>query len=129
MIVGIGVDVTPVDRIRKAYERHGTRLLERLFHPGEISRPVLPAEPFFEHVAGRFASKEAAMKALGTGWGRGVGWKDFRVVRPRGSAPTLELERQAASLAAAAGVSKIHLTITHGGGIAVAVVILEKEAA
>lgn len=124
-IVGLGVDVTPVDRIRAAWERHGTRLLAKLFHPGEVQRDPALGEPFVEHVAGRFAAKEAAMKALGTGWGKGVGWKSLKVERARGEAPRLVLLGEAARLAARRGANRCHLTITHGGGVAVAVVVLE----
>jgi len=122
-IVGIGLDVTPVDRIRGALERHGQRLLDRLFHSDEIVRRA--GDAFNEHVAGRFAAKEAAMKALGTGWGRGVGWKSLKVERARGGPPRLVFLDRAAEIAAAMGVVRTHLTITHGGGVALAAVVLE----
>lgn len=124
-IVGLGVDLAEVARIRGAIERHGDRLLAKLFHPGEILRPPGIGLPYFEHVAGRFAAREAAMKALATGWGHGVGWKSFRVDREPGGAPRLVLLGEASRLAAVRGVRQVHLTITHGGGLAVAVVVLE----
>ncbi|MGH9594141.1 MAG: holo-ACP synthase, partial [Bryobacteraceae bacterium] len=89
MIVGLGIDISEVDRMQKAMERHGRRLIERVFTPAEITyceRHRNRAERF----AGRFAAKEAGMKALGTGWRRGIRWVDLEVVRLPSGQPTLE---------------------------------------
>jgi holo-[acyl-carrier protein] synthase len=124
MIVGLGVDITEVDRMEAAIERRGRPLLERLFTPSEIAyceKHRHRAERF----AGRFAAKEAAMKALGTGWSRGVRWVDIEVVREPSGKPTLKLSGAACAIATSLGVKKIALTITHTGNTALALVIFE----
>jgi holo-[acyl-carrier protein] synthase len=124
MIVGLGVDITEVDRMEAAIERRGRPLLERLFTPSEIAyceKHRHRAERF----AGRFAAKEAAMKALGTGWSRGVRWVDIEVVREPSGKPTLKLSGATCAIATSLGVKKIALTITHTGNTALALVVFE----
>ncbi len=124
MIVGLGVDITEVDRIEAAIERRGRPLLERIFTPSEIAyceKHRRRAERF----AGRFAAKEAAMKALGTGWARGVRWVDIEVTREPSGKPTLKLSGAACAIATSLGVENIALTITHTGNTALALVIFE----
>src|ERR1700719_439262 len=124
MIVGLGVDVAEVSRIEAAIARRGRAFLDRIFTPSEIvycERHRNSAERF----AGRFAAKEAAMKALGTGWARGVRWVDIEVVRAPGGKPTLKLSGESRSIAECIGVKNIALTITHTGNTALAVVIFE----
>src|SRR5262245_62199815 len=97
MILGVGVDVCDVDRIRRALEaRTGARFRARVFTAGEQAYCEARRRGRFESYAARFAAKEAAMKALGTGWAQGVGWHDVEVVRRQGEAPTLVLHGQAA---------------------------------
>ena len=120
MIVGLGVDLVDIERVAGMLARHGDRLLERCFAPGEAVRPQDP-----QHLAGLLAAKEAAFKALGCGWGDGVGWRDPRVERTGTGAPRLVLSGAAALRAQALAVRTAHLSITHDGGLAVAVVILE----
>ena len=124
MIVGLGVDITEVDRIEAAIERRGRAFLERLFTPAEIAYCETHRHRA-ERFAGRFAVKEAAMKALGTGWARGVRWVDIEVVREPGGKPTLKLSGAACAIANALGVKNIALTITHTGNTALALVIFE----
>ena len=98
MIVGMGIDVTEVPRIRAAIEGQGERFLRRVYTQDEVAY----CEQFknkYERYAGRFAVKEAAMKALGTGWSRGVRWVDVEVVRQRGGRPTLALKGEAKKIA------------------------------
>jgi holo-[acyl-carrier protein] synthase len=124
MIVGLGLDITEVDRIEAAIGRRGRALLERLFTPSEIrycERHRNRAERF----AGRFAAKEATMKALGTGWSRGVRWVDIEVVREPSGKPTLKLSGAARAIADRMGVKNIVVTITHDGNTALAQVIFE----
>ncbi len=124
MIVGLGVDITEVNRIEAAIERRGRTFLERLFTPSEIAyceKHRRRAERF----AGRFAAKEAAMKALGTGWARGVRWVDIEVTREPSGKPTLKLSGAACAIATSLGVENIALTITHTGNTALALVIFE----
>ena len=124
MIVGLGVDITEVDRIEAAIARRGRALLERLFTPSEI-RYCEKHRNRAERFAGRFAAKEAAMKALGTGWARGVRWVDIEVVREPGAKPMLKLSGASRAIADRLGVKNIALTITHTGNTALAQVIFE----
>ena len=98
MIVGTGIDIAEVDRISKAVERYGRRFIERIFTAGEIGYVDRKANRF-ERYAARFAAKEAGMKAIGTGWKRGVRWHDFEVANLASGKPTLRLHGQAAAIA------------------------------
>src|SRR5579885_1264266 len=98
MIVGSGVDLCEVPRIREAIKRHGTRFIERVFTPVEIKYAESKANKF-ERFAARFAAKEAGMKALGTGWRGGVTWRDFEVVNLPSGRPTLRFHGKAAEIA------------------------------
>ena len=124
MIVGLGVDIAEVERVRGAIERQGERLLKRVYTEKERTY----CEKFknkYERYAGRFAVKEATMKALGTGWSRGVRWVDIEVVREKGGKPTLELRGEAKKIADKLGVKYIAVTITHTASQALAQVIFE----
>jgi holo-[acyl-carrier protein] synthase len=122
-IIGLGVDLTDIPRIAATYERYGERFLRRIFTDGEIAYCMRRRDPV-PSLAGRFASKEAAMKALGTGHSRGVLWKDIEVVRAPGGPPQLRLHGGAARRAEAMGVAKSLLTITHSDTLAMAQVIM-----
>lgn len=124
MIVGTGVDLAEVDRIQAAVERHGARFVERVFTPGEIAYVERKANRF-ERYAARFAAKEAGMKAIGTGWRRGVRWQDFEVVNLPSGRPTLKIHGEAANFAARLKVNHVHLSMTHTASQAMAIVILE----
>ena len=124
MIVGLGLDIAEIDRIEAAITRHGAPFLERVFTPGEVAYCERYRNKF-ERYAARFAAKEAAMKALGTGWRRGVRWRDIEVTREPSGKPTLRLEGIAKQVAEALGVKNISLTITHSGNWALAEVIFE----
>jgi len=124
MILGTGVDLAEVPRIRAAVERYGQRFIDRIYTPGEIAYVERKANRF-ERYAGRFAAKEAGMKAIGTGWKRGVTWQDFEVVNLPSGRPTLRLHGVAARIAEALGVKSIHLSITHTSELGMAHVILE----
>src|SRR5215472_18426327 len=95
MIVGTGIDITEVQRIANSIERFGRRFLERVFTPEEIRYCESKANKA-ERYAGRFAAKEAAMKAIGTGWRLGVSWKDLEVQRAPGGRPTIAFHGRAA---------------------------------
>ena len=124
MIVGTGIDITEVSRIREAIERHGERFLKRIFTDGEIQYCESKANRI-ERYAARFAAKEAGMKAIGTGWNHGVRWRDIEVARKPGGRPTLLLHGKAADFAAKLGASNIALSLTHTEAEAMAQVILE----
>lgn len=124
MIVGLGVDIAEVARLRAAIERHGETFLLRVYTLNEREY----CERFknkYERYAGRFAAKEAAMKALGTGWSRGVRWVDVEVVREKGGRPTIKLAGEAGNVAQRMGVKNIALSITHTAEQAFAQVIFE----
>ncbi|HEV2522747.1 MAG TPA: holo-ACP synthase [Candidatus Acidoferrales bacterium] len=124
MIVGLGVDITEVTRIEAVIARRGRPFLERLFTPSEI-KYCEKHRHSAERFAGRFAAKEAAMKALGTGWARGVRWLDIEVVREPSGKPTLKLTGETRAIADRLGVKNIAVTITHDGNTALAQVIFE----
>jgi holo-[acyl-carrier protein] synthase len=124
MLIGTGVDLIEVERIRHSIERYGERFLRRVYTDHEIAycrgRRV-SAESF----AARFAAKEAGAKALGTGISRGVTWNEFQVARNPGARPVLELRGRAALLAKELGVRAISLSLTHTGSLAMATVVME----
>jgi holo-[acyl-carrier protein] synthase len=124
MIVGLGLDISEIDRIEAAIKRHGAPFLERLFTPAEVAY-CESHKGKYERYAARFAAKEAAMKALGTGWSRGVRWRDIEVTREPSGKPTLRLAGVAAEIAQRMGVKNISLSITHSGNLALAEVIFE----
>lgn len=121
-IIGLGLDTTDIDRIADTLERYGERFLRRVFTDGEISYCTHRRVPAI-HLAGRFAAKEATMKALGTGRSMGVLWRDVEVVR-RGGPPQLQLHGGAARRFAAIGGRSSLLTITHSDELAMAQVLL-----
>ena len=125
MIVGSGVDLCEVERIKSAITRHGRRFLERVFTEHEIAYAERKAN-LYERYAARFAAKEAGMKALGTGWRGGVQWRDFEVTNLPSGRPTLQFHGKAAEYAQKLGVENISLSITHTAVQAMALVILEK---
>ena len=124
MIVGTGIDLCEVDRIRQAIERHGERFIRRIYTPGEIAYVERKANKF-ERYAARFAAKEAGMKAIGTGWRRGVRWQDFEVVNLPSGRPTLKFHGVAAEFAAKLGVTNVALSLTHTAQQGMAQLILE----
>ena len=124
VIVGLGLDIAEIDRVRLAIGRHGEAFLRRVFTPAEIAYCERHRDRY-ERYAGRFAAKEAAMKALGTGWRRGVRWIDIEVVRLPSGKPTLQLRGAAKKFADGLEVKHINVTITHSGSTALAQVILE----
>ena len=124
MIVGLGVDIAEVHRIEAAIARRGEAFLRRVFTPAEIAYCERHRNRY-ERYAGRFAAKEAAMKALGTGWRHGVRWVDIEVIRLPGGKPSLQLRGRAKEFADRLEVKNIALTITHTGDTALAQVIFE----
>ena len=125
MILGLGLDIAEIDRIEAAITRYGAPFLERIYTSQEVAY-CESHKNRFERYAGRFAAKEAAMKALGTGWRHGIRWRDIEVVREAGGKPTLHLEGIAREFSERLGVKNILLTITHSGNFALAQVIFEK---
>jgi len=124
MIVGTGIDITEVPRIAESIARFGDRFLQRIYTEGEIRYCESKANRT-ERYAARFAAKEAAMKALGTGWNHGVRWRDVEVSRLPGGRPTLVFHGKAAEFAAKLGAVRVALSLTHTREEALAQVILE----
>lgn len=126
MIIGIGVDMEEVDRIRESIERHGDRFIQRIFTQREIEY-VEDRANRYERYAARFAAKEAAMKALGTGWSCGVSWRDSEVVNDADGRPYLHLHGRAAAIAEDKGVRRHWISLSHTHRSVVAQVVLEGD--
>lgn len=122
MIVGMGIDVCSIERMRRALERHGDRFFARICSDAE--RKDLSGRDVATALAGRFAVKEAFAKALDGA--RGVGWHEVEVRREPSGRPTLTLHGNATAMVEKFGANKWHVSITHDAGVAVAVVILER---
>jgi len=126
MIVGTGVDIAETSRIEQVLERHGERFAKRIYTPAEIAY----CEKFknkAERYAARFAAKEAAFKALGTGWGNGVHWVDVEVTHLPSGKPELVLTGRALEVAQTLGVSRSSVSISHSDRYVVAQVIMESN--
>lgn len=124
MVLGLGTDLIEIERIQQSLDRFGERFTRKIFTEGEIAyceRKKHSAESF----ASRFAAKEAAAKALGTGISRGIQWKEIEVRRAPGERPTLHLTGRAAERAASMGVRNLQLSLTHSRDVAMAVVVAE----
>jgi holo-[acyl-carrier protein] synthase len=126
MIVGTGVDIAEVGRIKAAVERFGERFLKRVFTPAEV-RYCMGKLNAAERLAARFAAKEAGMKAIGTGLRHGVTWQDVEVLRLPGQRPILKFSGKAAEFADRLGCKRTHLSLSHTKEQAIAYVILEGE--
>ncbi len=121
-MLSTGVDIIEISRVGAVLARYGSRFQQRIFTAGEIAycRERAP------NLADRFAAKEAAMKALGTGV-RGVSWKDIEVVRASSGAPSIRLHGRAAARAERLGVQEIALSLSHSREYAVAFVVIQQE--
>jgi holo-[acyl-carrier protein] synthase len=126
MIVGTGIDIAEVERIAASIARFGRRFTERVFTADEIRYCESKANRA-ERYAARFAAKEAAMKAIGTGWSRGVTWKDVEVRRQPGTRPSIAFHGRAEEFFGKLGAVRSHLSITHTDRFAMAQVILESK--
>jgi holo-[acyl-carrier protein] synthase len=124
MIVGTGIDIAEPARVRAAVERYGVRFLKRIFTENEIAYCERKRNKF-ERYAARFAAKEAAFKALGIGWRRGVRWVEVEVANLPGGQPTLKLSGRAQEFAGRLGVRHISLSLTHTEQFSLAQVIFE----
>ncbi|MDE5833778.1 MAG: holo-ACP synthase [Desulfovibrio sp.] len=122
MIIGVGIDLADSRRIEKIYKRFGIKFAAKILSPTELEK--LPDDPI-PYLAGRFAAREAFVKALGTGFSKGVDWLDTRVENDRAGRPVVFLKGRAEVIARDLGVKQIHLSISHERHYAVAMVILE----
>src|SRR5436853_794404 len=126
MILGTGIDLAHLSRIEEAMNRLGDRFRDRIFTEEEIRYCESKSHPF-ESYAARFAAKEAAMKALGTGWSSGGGWREIEVITSDHGPPRIRLAGNALKRFEQIGASTIHLSISHSDDLAIAQVILESE--
>lgn len=124
MIRGLGIDFVQVSRIEEAVQRRGERFLKRLFTEGELAYCAQQHDPS-RHWAARFAAKEAAMKALGTGWSGGISWKSIEVSNLASGQPTLLLHGASAERARNLGATGFFVSLSHDGGFAQACVVLD----
>lgn len=124
VIIGTGIDIAEVPRIRQSIERYGARFVNRIYTPREIAYVERKANKF-ERYAARFAAKEAGMKAIGTGWRHGITWHDFEVTNLSSGKPTLAFHGKAAEVAARLGVKNVSLSLTHTAEQGMAFLVLE----
>ncbi|MBA3321593.1 MAG: holo-ACP synthase [Pyrinomonadaceae bacterium] len=127
MIISIGIDIIEVHRVRQVLRRT-PRFVERVFTPGERAYCDRRGVVAPQHYAARFAAKEAALKALGTGWSGGLAWQDVEVVSQQTGAPTLVFHHLARELFQQSGADVAHISISHTSEHAIAQVILERIA-
>jgi len=125
MVHGVGVDLVEVERIRKAVAEFGERFVRRVFTPDEIAHCEGKADMFLRYAA-RFAAKEAAFKSLRGRWQKGMKWPDFETLGTESSPPSIRLTGAAAAMQREAGVTALHLSISHDRHYAIAVVVAEK---
>ena len=125
MIVGIGVDIVEVERIRRAIDRYGDRFIDRIFTPAEADYCRRCAHPE-QRFATRFAAKEAGLKALGVGWTQGTQFTEVEVSNNELGAPSVTFTGKALELSRCLGVQNIHVSLTHHKHFAIAQVILER---
>ncbi len=125
MIHGVGVDLVEVERIRKAIAEFGERFVRRVFTADEIAHCEGKADAFLRYAA-RFAAKEAAFKSLRGRWRKGMRWLDFETLGTESTPPSIRLTGAAAAVQREAGVTALHLSISHDRHYAIAVVVAEK---
>jgi holo-[acyl-carrier protein] synthase len=126
MIRGLGIDLLEIPRVVRLIERYGERFLRRAFTEAELAL-FPPSAQAAHHWAGRLAAKEAVMKALGTGWGDGVSWRQIEILRNRAGAPEVRLHGRAAERCRELGGERVWLSISHGQRFAIAQAIVEGE--
>ena len=112
-IIGHGIDIVETARIARMLEEHGQRFLDRCFTPEEQRYASGNRKRYHEHLAGRFAAKEAVLKVLGTGWSGKVSWTDIEIVRESSGQPTVRLEGECARIAGLLGIVRWHVSISH----------------
>jgi len=112
-IVGHGIDIVETERIKQLVDRHGQHFLDRVFTPAEHEYCQLNPKRYYEHLAGRFAAKEAALKVLGTGWRGGIAWTDIEVLRQPSGQPQIKLTGECLRIAGELGIVQWHISISH----------------
>jgi holo-[acyl-carrier protein] synthase len=123
-IVGTGIDIVECLRIAQMIERHGELFITRVYTDAEIEY-CTARKAATQHYSGRWAAKEAVLKALGTGWRRGISWRDIEIHNDRKGAPTVNLRAGARDVMEKAGIRRLHVSISHCRSFAVAHVVAE----
>ncbi|HRK30746.1 MAG TPA: holo-ACP synthase [Tepidisphaeraceae bacterium] len=113
MIVGHGIDIVEIGRVKKLVETHGQHFLDRCFTPGEQAYCAARPKRYYEHLCGRFAAKEAILKALGTGWRKGIAWTDMEILNAPTGQPGVTLTGECAKLAAEMNINRWLVSISH----------------
>ncbi len=126
MILGLGIDIIEVERIRSSHERFGERFLTRILHPDEIKYCLSYKEPS-AYIAARFAAKEAISKAFGTGIGEELGWHDMEIARKENGEPQVILHEGGQKLLQSRGAKRVLISLSHAQAYAAAVAILEGD--
>ncbi len=126
MIVGLGLDIAEIDRIERSWERFGERFSNRILHPEEQKQFAARQSGKAIFLASRFAAKEAAAKALGTGFSLGINFQDFCVSNNADGKPELAMHNAALARLQELGGTRLDISITHSRGNAAAVVIISK---
>lgn len=124
MIIGTGIDIVELSRIKSAYDRWGAQFAERILASDEFDI-LKKRKEVYSYLGSRFAAKEAFLKALGTGYADGISWQDMKIERVEGERPSIKVAGRAREIMAQIGVTNIHLSISHEKKYAVAQVILE----
>ncbi len=127
-IIGIGTDIIECLRIAQMIDRHGELFIRRVYTDHEIAY-CSTKKAATQHYAGRWAAKEAVLKALGTGWVRGISWRDVEVRHKPGGAPTVALRGGAKEVLERCGITRMHISISHCRSHAVAYAIAEGDVA
>lgn len=112
-ILGHGIDIVETSRIRRSVEQHGVRFLDRVYTTIEQEYARRNPKRYFEHLAGRFAAKEAVLKVLGTGWRGGIAWTDIEVFNNPAGQPLIKLTGECAKIAHRLGIKRWHISISH----------------
>ncbi len=118
-VIGIGTDIIECDRIERMLEKHGQTFLQRVYTAGEVEY-CAGRKAANQHYAGRWAAKEAVLKALGTGWAHGIQWTDVEVVNQQGGKPLINLHGRALEISQEQGISDMMISISHCKGYATA---------
>jgi len=112
-ILGHGIDIVETERIKQLVERHGERFIERVYTVTEHQYCQLNTKRYYEHLAGRFAAKEAVLKVLGTGWRGGIAWTDIEISRDPSGQPKVKLSGECLRIARELGIATWHVSISH----------------
>jgi holo-[acyl-carrier protein] synthase len=112
-IIGHGIDIVETERIRQSVNEHGERFLDRVFTLAEQEYCARNHKRYFEHLAGRFAAKEAVLKVLGTGWRGGIAWTDIEIIKDASGQPKILLTGECLRIASEMGIASWHVSISH----------------